>query len=211
MKKQHILAILFFGGLWGLSEAILGDWLYSRGDPRYAAIPLAVIGFAILSIARVYFPQKGMPTLIAACAMLYKFLNEPLFACHFLGILLLGVAYDLIFNVASVKNRALAAATAVYLGHASFALLITYIIRYQPWVEAGLPKVLTHIFIAGSLTALACAITVPLAHKLAQRLHTLVPTPFAWQPQLAPSAVSFVALAVWGFGIAVYLTHIAQA
>ena len=44
MKKEHILGILFFGGLWGISEAVLGDALYSSNVP-YASVPLTVTGF----------------------------------------------------------------------------------------------------------------------------------------------------------------------
>ena len=87
MKAERVLGILFFGGLWGLSEAVLGDTLYSANVP-YASVPLTVIGFVVMTFAWVYFPQRGTATLIAACAMLYKFFNEPFFACHLLGILL---------------------------------------------------------------------------------------------------------------------------
>ena len=90
MKKEYILAVLFFGGLWGLSEAVLGDALYRVNMP-YASVPLTAIGFLMMTIARVYYPRRGTATLVAACAMLYKFLNVPFFACHLLGILLLSV------------------------------------------------------------------------------------------------------------------------
>jgi len=94
MKKEHILGILFFAGLWGISEAVLGDALYSGNIP-YASVPLTIIGFVLMAGARVYFPQIGTATLVAGCAMLYKFLNAPFFACHLLGILLTGMCYDL--------------------------------------------------------------------------------------------------------------------
>ena len=71
MKKEYILGILFFGGLWGISEAVLGDALYSANVP-YASVPLTVIGFILMAIAQVYLPQKGTATLIAGFAMLYR-------------------------------------------------------------------------------------------------------------------------------------------
>ncbi len=160
MKKEYILAILFFGGLWGISEAVLGDALYSANVP-YASVPLTVIGFVLMAVARVYFPQIGTATLIAACAMLYKFLNAPFFACHILGIFLTGVCYDLFVSVFKIKNRSLSAAAAVYLSYTLFALMITYIFRYEHWVQAGFAGVLRHIVISGSMAALACAILVP--------------------------------------------------
>ena len=205
MKKEHFLAIMFFGGLWGISEAVFGNFLYRVGDVRFVSIPLTVIGLMILSVARVYFPQKGIPTLIAACAMFYKFLNEPFFACHLFGILLLGVAYDLIFNFAAVKNRALAAVATVFVGHALFALLVTYVVRYDPWVQAGFSKVAWHIFGAGSITAVACAVFVPLAYRLGQRLQNAESKPFAWQWRPVTGTTSLLALAFWAFGVAAFL------
>jgi len=205
MKKEHILAILFFSGLWGLSEAVLGDALY-RGDVPYASVPLTVIGFVVMSFATVYFPQKGTATVIAACAMLYKFLNAPFFACHLLGILLMGVCYDLFFNVFAIRNRSLSAATATYLSYASFALMITYAFRYDYWVQAGFIGVLRHTGISGSIAALGCAVLVPLSFRLAERLKANFATPFRLRLQLAPGSVSVVTVGLWVFGIMAYIS-----
>ncbi len=93
-----MLGILFFSALWGASEAGLGGVLYRAHIP-HSSVPLTIIAFVILSIARVYFPQKGSSTLIGSVAMLYKFLNTPFFGCHLLAIFLLGVSYDLVFSL----------------------------------------------------------------------------------------------------------------
>ncbi len=93
-----MLGILFFSALWGASEAGLGGVLY-RAHVPHSSVPLTIIAFVILSIARIYFPQKGSSTLIGSVAMLYKFLNTPFFACHLLAIFLLGVSYDLVFGL----------------------------------------------------------------------------------------------------------------
>ncbi len=205
MKKDHILGILFFSGLWGISEAVLGDALY-RADVPYASVPLTVIGFVIMSFATVYFPQKGTATVIAACAMLYKFLNTPFFGCHLLGIFLTGVCYDLFFSVFAVRNRSLSAAAATYLSYASFALMITYAFRYDYWVQAGLAGILRHIGISGSIAALGCAVLVPLSFRLAELLKANFATPFRLRLQLAPGSVSAVTIGLWVFGIMTYIS-----
>ena len=51
-----------------------------------------------------------------------------------------------------------------YGGYALFALIITYIVRYKYWTAGGLPKVLHHIFISGSLAALLAIAAVPLGY-----------------------------------------------
>ena len=204
VKKEHILAVLFFGGLWGVSEAVLGDALY-RADVPYASVPLTAIGFVVMTVARAYYPQKGTATLIAACAMLYKFLNVPFFACHLLGILLTGMCYDLLFSVLKIKARSLGAAAATYLSYALFALMITYVFRYEYWVQGGFVKVLRRVGISGSMAALACAILVPASSRLSEQLKVTFRTPFRLKPHIVPSAVLAVTVGLWIFGIATYI------
>jgi len=206
MKKEYILAILFFSGLWGMSEAVLGGALY-RADVPYASVPLTVIGFIILTFAGVYFPQKGTATLIAACAMLYKFLNAPFFLCHLLGILLMGMCYDLFFNVFKINNRSFSAVAATYLGYTLFALLITYVFRYEHWTQAGFAEVLRHVGIDGSMAALGCAVFVPLSLRLGEQFKAKFATPFRLQLGLAPPSISALTIGVWVLGVTMYFIN----
>jgi hypothetical protein len=204
MKKGYILGILFFSSLWGISEAALGGVLYHFAIPR-ASVYLTIIGFSILTVARVYLPGRGTASAIAALAMLYKFLNSPFFACHILSIFLLGACYDLFFNVLKLKNQSISAALATYAGYSSFALMITYVFRYHHWVEAGLAQVMDHIVIGGTLAALGCAVFVPLSFRLGERLRAKFDMPFRLRLQLASGGVSVVTAGLWAFGIAAYL------
>jgi len=206
MKKEYILAILFFSGLWGMSEAVLGGAVY-RADVPYASVPLTIIGFILLTFARVYFPQKGTATLIAACAMLYKFLNAPFFPCHLLGIFLMGLCYDLFFNVFRIKNKSLSAAAATYLSYALFALLITYVFRYEHWARAGFAEVLRYVGIGGSIAALGYAVLVPLSLRLGEKFKAKFATPFRLQLGLAPPSISALTIGVWVFGVMMYFIN----
>lgn len=204
MKKEYILGILFFSGLWGISEAVLGDALYSANVP-YASVLLTIIGFVIMAIAYVYFPRIGTATLIAACAMLYKFLNVPFFFCHLLGILLMGMCFDLFFSVLRIKNRLLSAIAAVYLNYLLFALMITYIFRYEHWVEAGFVGVLRHVLISGSMAALGCAILVPASFHLGRQIKAAYARPFDLKLQYVPSSVLIVTVGLWVFSIVAFI------
>jgi len=204
MKKEYILGILFFSGLWGISEAVLGDALYSANVP-YASVPLTIIGFVIMAVAHVYFPHTGTATLIAACAMLYKFLNVPFFFCHLLGILMMGMCYDLFFSVLKIKSRSLSAAAAVYLNYLLFALMITYIFRYEHWVQAGFAGMLRHVLISGSMAALGCAVLVPVSFRLGRQIKANYSGPFNLKLKFVPSSVLIVTIGLWVFSIVAFI------
>jgi hypothetical protein len=196
MKREQIVGVLFFGGLWGVSEATLGDALYRAGVP-HASIPLTVIGLVILTCARAYLPHAGLATVIASCAMLYKFLNTPLFGCHLLAIFLIGVCYDIFFNIARIKNKGLAAALTAYGSNASFALIITYLVRYDHWVQGGFTKVLSHIAIGGSVVAAICFFVVPMAGRLGERAAAKAAEPFRWQSSLLAKGIAGLTATIW--------------
>jgi len=152
MKKNFILGCLFFGSVWGLSEVVLGGILYNYDVP-YASVPLTVIAFIVITIGKIYLPQKISATVMGSIAMLYKFFNAPFFACHLLAIFLLGFSYDLIAHVFKVKSKALLGFLATYAGHILFAVIVTYVVQYSYWAEEGLPRILRYVGISGTLAA----------------------------------------------------------
>lgn len=196
MKKKYILGILFFGTIWGASEAIFGGALYRARIP-HASVPLAIIGFIVLTVARIYFPRAGSSTLIGSIAMLYKFLNAPFFACHLLGIFLLGLSYDVVCSRSKIKSPALSAAMATYLGYTLFAVIITYVFRYSYWIEVGFPKVARYIGITGTMAAVGNAVLVPIAARVGRAFKTRSSAPFQFRSELAVGGLSLVTAALW--------------
>ena len=158
-----------------------------------------------MAIAQVYFPQKGTATLIAGFAMLYKFLNVPFFACHLLGILLMGLCYDLFFSVLKIKNRSISAIAAVYSNYILFALMITYVFRYESWVQGGFVKILRHVGISGTMVALSCAILIPASIHSGQKLKSNFGRFFSMKPQFVPGSALVITIGLWIFGIAAYI------
>ena len=196
MKKKYLLGVLFFGTIWGASEAVLGGLLY-RADVPHASVPLTIIGFIVLTVARAHLPRAGSSTLIASCAMLYKFFNAPFFACHLLGIFLLGLSYDVVYSRFKIKSHALCAVTATYLGYASFALLITYVFRYSYWIDAGFPKVARYILVGGTMAALGNALLVPLPARAVRRVMASASAASKSRTRLATAGASLVTAALW--------------
>jgi len=207
MRREYILGVLFFSGVWGLSEATLGNALYSAHVP-HASVPLTAIGFVVLTAARACLgPRLGTATLIASFALLYKFLNAPFFACHLLGIVLMGVCYDAFFNGARIRAAWLAAGLATYANHAAFALMITYVARYNHWVQGGFGKIIEHVGVEGSMAAIGCAILVPLTLRYSETCKAAIPALFAWRAALAPGAIVVFTAGLWMLGIVTCLLN----
>jgi len=200
MRRDYLLGILFFSSLWGVSEAILGGYLYRNNIP-FASAPLTVVAFMILTIARCYFPQGGSATFMGSIAMLYKFLNTPFFACHLLAIFFLGLSYDLVFSCSKIKSKAILSLVATYLGYILFAFSITYIFRYHFWIEEGLQKIIRYVGISGTLAALANLMAVPINFKLGQILKNRMMNPFEFKSGLATGSLSLITLALWFLGV----------
>jgi hypothetical protein len=206
VRRKYVLGVLFFGGVWGIGEATLGNALYRAGVP-HASVPLTVIGFVILAFASAYFPHPGMATLIASFAMLYKFLNAPFFACHLLGIVLMSVCYDVFFNTLKMRTTWLAAGLATYANYIAFALMITYVARYDHWVQGGFGKILGHVGVDGSMAAIACVIFVPLSLRLRETFRSAIPMSFAWRASLAPRVITGFTAGLWVLGIVTYVLN----
>ncbi len=198
MKKQHIIAVLFFSGVWGLAEAVLGGWMYAVNMHRTPAIILAAVAMGVLVMAKRYVPVAGSAVAVAALAMLYKFLNQPFFACHLLAIFMLGVGFEAAWTLARGRHIMLIAPAATYLGFTLFAVLSSFVFRNPHWVGPGWPKILDYIGITGTIAAACSAVVAPLADRLTGVLRrrgrhkTAVPT---WR------ILSAVGAAAWVFAI----------
>jgi len=166
MKKQQILAVLFLSGVWGLSEALIGGWMYSAGMRQAPAIILTVAAMGVMAIAKRYAPAAGSAIIVAALAMLYKFLNQPFFACHLLAILLLGVSFEIVYAAAKGRGKPIIGLLATYAGFAVFATMMT-VLGYNNWTWS---KAMNYVGVSGSIAAAFSAAAVPLADLLAQRL-----------------------------------------
>ena len=159
--------LFLFGSIWGINEVFLGDILY-RNDVQGSSVILTVMALFLLAISRGMINKPGSSTLIGTFAVLFRLANTAPSYCHLLGIFLLGATFD-VFSSLLVKNKdraplqwGAAGMLSAFGNNALFALLITYVFRYEYWVAGGISKVLHHIFISGSITTIMAALLVPL-------------------------------------------------
>jgi len=199
-----IPGLLLFGSMWGFSEATLGEFLYANNLP-HASIYLTFVAVAVLAAARASYSFAWTGTVVGLIAMLFKVVNVPFFGCHLLAIALLGTGFDAAYALmARFQDKPyrspLVGITANYIGRMLFAVIITYVVRYEYWTAPGLPKVVDYIFISGTVSAVGAMIAAPLGERLTVVMRTL-----SW-PKLYPRLSSGVVLAatvcVWAVQLA---------
>jgi hypothetical protein len=195
--------LVLFGSLWGVAEVVAGEFLWANDIP-FPSVWLTAWGFFVLALARGLVPSPGSSAVVGGVATLYKLINASPFYCHLLGILALGVAFDVAATLLlkketkAVLRRVLTGIIGVYAGSALFSFLITYIIKYDPWVEGGLPKILRHIFVSGSLSAACAAILVPLG--IAWGLGAEKSTVSSRRPAWAAAGATVLIVILWAAG-----------
>ena len=159
--------LFLFGSIWGINEVFLGEFLY-RNEVQNSSVILTVMALFLLAISRGMINMPGSSALIGTFAVLFRLANTAPSYCHLLGIFLLGATFD-VFSSLLIKNEertplrwGAAGMLSAFGNNALFALLITYVFRYEYWVAGGFSKVSQHIFISGSIITVIAALIVPL-------------------------------------------------
>lgn len=193
--------LLFFASLWGLSEVVAGEGFYTLNLP-YASVFLTVWALVILSLGRGLLNKPGSSTLIGCVAALYRMVNAAPFFCHIWGIVFIGMAFDLASSFLMREGRkfflrgSLTGITSAYSGNALFAVVMTWILRNEYWTAVGLPKVLDHVFISGSLVAAAASGIVPLGYWLGRKVDGLPTLQTRW----VYSTLTLLVFGLWALG-----------
>jgi hypothetical protein len=190
--------LFLFGSIWGINELFLGDILY-RNDVQNSSVILTVIALFLLAISRGMINKPGSSALIGTFAALFRLANTAPSYCHLLGIFLLGVTFD-VFSSLLIKNKeqaplkwGAAGMLSAFGNNALFALLITYVFRYEYWVVGGFSKVFRHIFVSGSIITVIAAFFVPLGFFVGKNGGVL----FDRHPRWSSAGAILGSLAIW--------------
>jgi hypothetical protein len=156
--KRNYLWIILFGSLIGLNETLIGSI-----NMPYRSVVLSTITVALLSTARYYFPKRGTSMLIILIAILFKINSNGIQECttNFLlcgptALLLLGIGYEIFGSIFigekpfKYSNYILACLSTSLVMFSIYAVLQTYFLG--SWEPA---RLVTYIFVKGSLTAIA--------------------------------------------------------
>jgi hypothetical protein len=140
---------------------------------------------------------------IGLIAMLFKLVNMPFFACHLLAIALLGIGFDVAYGLVTKYHKGnfqlpIAGLVGTYLGRALFAVVITYLIRYEYWLmdgHANHAKVFGYIFLSGTVSSIIGMIAVPAGNRIAESVRS-VSMPHV-HPRLSTASVYAATLGIW--------------
>ncbi len=197
-NPKNWLWFFLFGSLWGINEVVMGEILSQNKVPHFS-IFLAAIAVFILAVARGIVNRPGSSTVIGTFAVLFKLANAAPFHCHLLGIFFTGLVFDIFATVLMKKEKttpirsSLAGVLSVYSSNALFAVIITYIVRYEYWTKEGLPKVLSHIFVAGTISAVLASVLVPLGFRIGVTSGTLAER----QPRWTSAGTAVCVVIIW--------------
>jgi len=194
---RPLLWIVLLGAAWGLNEVAAAGAETSR-YPLVLSVWLAGWAVLVLAAGRALLPWPGSSTCIAAVAALFRLANAEPFYCHLLGVFLLGVAFDLAATIMikrGERNRMFCSLTgiaALYASNAFFGLLMTYVFRYRFWAAEGSTKLFDHIFISGSLAALAAVLAAPLGYEIGRSGLRIAERSPAWTTAAAAVATAIL-------------------
>ncbi len=199
LKKLNPWVMLFlFGSLWGLMEVLAGEAFFKNAVP-HATVVLSAWALLMLAVARETWNRLGTSTVVGVFAALFKLVNAAPFYCHLVGIVAVGVAFDLAATWLARKMKPLSPSSALvgvvtpFAANTFFGIFMAFIIRYKYWVVGGWPKVLNYIFVTGGLTALAGIVLVPLGFWLGENAESIN----LRRPRLALAGAMTGLVAVW--------------
>ncbi|MFH2000062.1 MAG: hypothetical protein ABIK28_10290 [Planctomycetota bacterium] len=170
IRLHEGLWLLLFGAAWGLNELLAGGAFY-KAHPAAGSVWLVACGVLMLAMARALMNRTGSSLALALIAALFKSVNTQPFVCHILGILFLGLAFEVGFRIFSNSKqsdwvrKALTGAASVYLSQTLFAVVMALVLQSEYWIADHYAKMYDHILVTGSLAALAAACAVPLGNR----------------------------------------------
>ena len=168
---KNWLWLLFFGFLWGICEVVVGETMFGQGL-SFASEGLIILAVFVLAMARGVLNKPGSSTTIGLFAVIFKLAYASPFFCHLLAIFLIGLTFDIFSTVLMKYERrgiygsSLSGLLTVYTGRTLFALIGTYIMRWEHWTTGGVAYIYEHIFIGGTFAALIAILVVPLGYSI---------------------------------------------
>jgi len=187
ITRRNILWVLVLGSAWGVAE-IFGRDLLSDLGVGGGTVWLGAWAILVLSIGRGLWNKIGSSAVIGLVATAFKFAGPSPHYCQLLGIVSLGLIFDLFASSLLFRGRAqwwrhaLVGLLTAYGARAFFVLYSVHIAHFERWVEGGTQMALDHVVAGGSVVALAALLLAPLGFRIGARAAETLPGEPAGEP-----------------------------
>ncbi len=157
-RWEWIVIAVMVGSIWGMAEVLM-DAAFSWAGGMARAVVLPTFAAFLLGTQYALTKRPLAPVVAVLCAVFFKFLNVPFFACQVLAVVSIGLITAGALAFASrlqLRERWLPfwCGAAVWIFFLFFAVTMTYVLRYHWWVQGGWSRVAGYVGIAGSMAAL---------------------------------------------------------
>jgi hypothetical protein len=175
IRARNVVWVLALGSLWGAAE-LFGRDVFGGIGVGEASVWLTMWAVLVLAIGRGVWHKIGSSFAIALVAAGFKYLGPSIFYCQLLGIVSIGLFFDLFASSLLTRGKtqwwryALVGILTTYGARAFFILYSVYVARWDRWVEGGVEMALEHVVGSGSVAAAAAALLVPLGFRAGGKL-----------------------------------------
>jgi hypothetical protein len=175
IRARNVVLVLAFGSLWGAAE-LFGRDIFGLIGLGGTSIWLTLWAVLLLAIGRGAWHKIGSSFAIGLVAAGFKYLGPSIFYCQLLGIVSIGLFFDLFASSLLARGKkqwwrfALVGVLTTYSARAFFVLYSVYVARWDRWVEGGLEMALEYVVGSGSVAAAAAALLVPLGFRAGGKL-----------------------------------------
>jgi len=161
MKKSWLgifMGVLFFGSVWGVLEATMGNVLHFIGLHPYTGLIMTSISLGLMAFARRLYKRRGIGIFMGIIAASIKAIDFFIPGSNVLrpiiAILLTACTFEAVMAVSDKAkstdlNRAIAGFTAGYVSIAAFAYFTAYVLKFNYWLKMGALGILKYLALEG--------------------------------------------------------------
>ena len=179
-KRLIVLSIILLGSLWGLAELWI-DELDAVSSVPAAPVQTAA-GILLLVVARRIWGAPGSSFGMAAIASSYKLLQQPVWGCKIVAVLMVGAVFDAAFTFYESRRKATSPGShelrtrcalvlsgmVTFVSFVLFALVARYVLASPYWALPG--RMLDYQLVQGALGVVLAVPAALAGLRLGERL-----------------------------------------
>jgi len=186
MKKSIMsifMGVIFFGSIWGVLEATMGNILHFIGLHPYTGAIMTSIGVGLMSLARRLYRFRGIGITMGITASLFKAVDffipgsnviRPIVAILMTAIAFEAVTYVIDMYKSTNISHAIAGFSSGYLAITGFAFFTAYVLKFYYWLDKGFFGIVKYLLIQGWMFAVGSMLTFLIGVNIVDWLENFV-------------------------------------